>query len=230
MHQSDDAQPSTSAAQAPPDGHALNLRGIVQRFGAVRAVDRVDLEIVPGELVALLGPSGCGKTTLLRIIAGFITPSEGDVRMDSESILDLPPNWRGVGIVFQNYALFPHMTVAENIRYGLDAQKRPESESAPIVERSLALVQMSDFADRIPRQLSGGQQQRIALARCLAVEPKILLLDEPFGALEKGRIGEFDSGVAIVSAHVENRLIDTRRDRRLAGGLEHSFPVKHARS
>ncbi len=165
--------------------HALSLIDIVQRFGPVTAVDHISLEIAPGELVALLGPSGCGKTTLLRVIAGFLSQTSGEVLVDGQSLSHLSPNQRGVGIVFQNYALFPHMTVAENVRYGLEARRRPRAESDEIAARNLALVQMSDFGDRFPRQLSGGQQQRVALARCLAVEPKILLLDEPFGALDK---------------------------------------------
>jgi putative spermidine/putrescine transport system ATP-binding protein len=166
-------------------GHALTLASIVHRFGTFVAVSDVTLDFAPGELVALLGPSGCGKTTLLRIIAGFIGQSEGDVRVDGASISHLPPNRRNIGIVFQNYALFPHMTVAENIAYGLQARGTPSSVIAPVVDEMLGLVQMAAFRERFPRQLSGGQQQRIALARCLAVRPSILLLDEPFGALDK---------------------------------------------
>jgi putative spermidine/putrescine transport system ATP-binding protein len=138
-----------------------------------------------GELVALLGPSGCGKSTLLRIIAGFIRQSEGAVRYDGEPVDHLPPNRRGAGIVFQNYALFPHMTAAQNVAYGLEARGDSRARVRVRVAEMLALVQMSEFAERYPGQLSGGQQQRIALARALAVEPKILLLDEPFGALDK---------------------------------------------
>jgi len=166
-------------------GHTLTLSGINHRFGPVVAARDINMEIAAGELVALLGPSGCGKTTLLRIIAGFLNQSEGDVLVDGVSVSHLPPNRRQVGIVFQNYALFPHMTVAENIAYGLQAQKRPKAEIAPRVEEMLDLVQMGEFAGRFPRQMSGGQQQRIALARCLAVGPRLLLLDEPFGALDK---------------------------------------------
>ncbi len=180
-----DSLTGSSRDKIPSRGHALTLKNISHRFGNFVAVDNANLDIQPGELVALLGPSGCGKTTLLRIIAGFLNPTEGDVLVDNISVTHIPPNKRNVGIVFQNYALFPHMTVAENIAYGLAAQHRPREQITPIVDEMLSLVQMNQFKDRFPRQLSGGQQQRIALARCLAVGPSILLLDEPFGALDK---------------------------------------------
>jgi putative spermidine/putrescine transport system ATP-binding protein len=166
-------------------GHRLRLEDISHRFGDVLAVRDINLDIAGGELVALLGPSGCGKSTLLRIVSGFIRQSGGRVLFDGEPVDHLPPSRRGAGIVFQNYALFPHMTVAENVAYGLEAQKWPRRRIAPRVAEMLALVHMSEFAARKPRQLSGGQQQRIALARCLATDPKVLLLDEPFGALDK---------------------------------------------
>ena len=169
----------------PARGHTLGLDGITHRFGAATAVSQVSLAVEAGELVALLGPSGCGKSTLLRIIAGFIAPSEGRVAIDGEPVGHIPPNRRGVGIVFQNYALFPHMSVAANIAYGLDARGISGEAARSRVAAMLSLVQMAAYADRLPRQLSGGQQQRVALARALAVEPRILLLDEPFGALDK---------------------------------------------
>ena len=163
----------------------LLLNGIVHSYGTARAVDDVTLEVRAGELVALLGPSGCGKTTLLRIVAGFIRQASGQVVIGDRAVDDLPPNLREVGIVFQNYALFPHMTVAENIAYGLVARGVGKAEQRARVAEMLATVRMAGFADRKPRQLSGGQQQRIALARALAVQPRILLLDEPFAALDK---------------------------------------------
>src|SRR5690349_7900040 len=166
-------------------GHRLRLEDISHRFGDVLAVRDINLDIAGGELVALLGPSGCGKSTLLRIVSGFIRQSSGRVLFDGEPVDHLPPSRRGAGIVFQNYALFPHMTVAENVAYGLEAQKWPRRRIIPRVAEMLALVHMSEFAQRKPRQLSGGQQQRTALARCLATDPKVLLLDEPFGALDK---------------------------------------------
>jgi putative spermidine/putrescine transport system ATP-binding protein len=166
-------------------GHRLRLEDISHRFGDVLAVRDINLDIAGGELVALLGPSGCGKSTLLRIVSGFIRQSSGRVLFDGEPVDHLPPSRRGAGIVFQNYALFPHMTVAENVAYGLEAQKWPRRRIGPRVAEMLALVHMSEFAARKPRQLSGGQQQRVALARCLATDPKVLLLDEPFGALDK---------------------------------------------
>src|SRR6476619_4226504 len=166
-------------------GHRLRLEDISHRFGDVLAVRDINLDIAGGELVALLGPSGCGKSTLLRIVSGFIRQSGGRVLFDGEPVDHLPPSRRGAGIVFQNYALFPHMTVAQNVAYGLLAHKWPTEKIATRVNAMLDLVHMNEFAQRKPRQLSGGQQQRIALARCLAIDPKVLLLDEPFGALDK---------------------------------------------
>jgi putative spermidine/putrescine transport system ATP-binding protein len=167
------------------NGHELHLENITQTFGDFTAVRAINLNVGAGELVALLGPSGCGKSTLLRIVSGFIRQTEGRVLFDDEAVDHLSPSQRGVGIVFQNYALFPHMTVAENVAYGLQAHKWPRARIGPRVEEMLTLVHMNEFAQRKPRQLSGGQQQRVALARCLAIDPKVLLLDEPFGALDK---------------------------------------------
>ena len=166
-------------------GHELHLENITQIFGDFTAVRDINLNVGGGELVALLGLSGCGKSTLLRIVSGFIRQTEGRVLFDGQAVDHLSPSQRGVGIVFQNYALFPHMTVAENVAYGLQAHKWPRAKIGPRVDEMLALVHMGEFAQRKPRQLSGGQQQRIALARCLAIDPKVLLLDEPFGALDK---------------------------------------------
>ncbi len=161
------------------------LERITHRYGAALAVEDASLAIEPGELVALLGPSGCGKTTLLRIVAGLLRQTEGHVRIAGGIVDALPPNERGAGIVFQNYALFPHMTVEANVAYGLRARGADAATVRDTVRRMLALVQMEGFVGRYPRELSGGQQQRIALARTLAVRPRVLLLDEPFGALDK---------------------------------------------
>jgi len=166
-------------------GHAVALEDLRHVFGTTTALDGVSLSIPPGELIALLGPSGCGKTTLLRAIAGFIRPTSGDVRVDGTRINDVPANQRNVGIVFQNYALFPHLSVFENVAYGLRCRRTASSTVQKRTAEMLALIQMSDFAQRLPAQLSGGQQQRVALARALAIEPKIVLLDEPFSALDK---------------------------------------------
>jgi putative spermidine/putrescine transport system ATP-binding protein len=176
--------PQASAA-APASPQPLTLDGVVHSYGGGLAVDNVTLEVKGGDLVALLGPSGCGKTTLLRIIAGFIRQSAGSVVIGEKRVDDQPPNLREVGIVFQNYALFPHMTVADNIGYGLAARGESRAVQRERVAEMLATVRMDEFADRKPRQLSGGQQQRVALARALAVRPRILLLDEPFAALDK---------------------------------------------
>jgi putative spermidine/putrescine transport system ATP-binding protein len=166
-------------------GQSLLLDGITQLYGSAVAVADVTLDIKGGELVALLGPSGCGKTTLLKAIAGFVRQTKGHVVIGGEIVDHLPPNRRTVGIVFQNYALFPHMTVAQNVAYGLEVRGVPKDERTARVAEMLGLVKIDTFADRYPRQLSGGQQQRVAIARALAVQPSILLLDEPFSALDK---------------------------------------------
>ena len=170
-----------------PSGAAqtLTLDDIVHRYATSVAVDHVTLEIAAGELVALLGPSGCGKTTLLRIIGGFLEQTAGEVIVGGKRVDQLPPRRREVGIVFQNYALFPHMNVYENLAYGLAARGVAKDKQRLRVGEMLELVQMTQLADRLPKQLSGGQQQRVALARALAVHPRILLLDEPFAALDK---------------------------------------------
>ncbi|MDO9710357.1 ABC transporter ATP-binding protein [Paracraurococcus lichenis] len=172
-------------AEAALRGHTLDVLGLGVRYGAFTALDDVDLSVRAGEVLALLGPSGCGKTTLLRSVAGFVRQNSGQVLIDGTSIDDLPPNRRRVGIVFQNYALFPHMSVAENVAYGLKARGEARARIAPRVTELLEMVQLGPMRDRLPRQLSGGQQQRVALARALAIEPSILLLDEPFAALDR---------------------------------------------
>jgi putrescine transport system ATP-binding protein len=161
----------------------LEIAGVSRHFGATAAVDNVSLSVQRGELFALLGPSGCGKTTLLRLIAGFETPDSGQIVVDGVDITRLPPYRRPVNMMFQSYALFPHMDAAANIAFGLRQERMERRRRAARVEEMLALVQMSDYARRRPHQLSGGQRQRVALARALAKMPKLLLLDEPLAAL-----------------------------------------------
>ncbi len=163
---------------------AITVTDINKRFGDFVALEDIDLEIPGGSLTALLGPSGSGKSTLLRVIAGLETPDSGRVEISGEDATDVPAQKRGVGFVFQHYAAFKHMTVRENVAFGLAIRRRPKGEIRDRVDELLTLVQLDGFAHRYPSQLSGGQRQRMALARALAVEPKVLLLDEPFGALD----------------------------------------------
>lgn len=164
---------------------AVELDGVSKNYGAVRAVDRLTLTVDSGAFVTLLGPSGCGKSTTLHMIAGFVQPTEGRVSMGDRDCTRLAPHRRNVGMVFQNYALFPHMTLAGNVEFGLRMRKVPKPERDQRVKDALALVQLDQLADRYPSQISGGQQQRVALARALVIRPDVLLLDEPFGALDK---------------------------------------------
>ncbi len=164
---------------------AVTFDGVTKSFGAVKALDDVSLEIGRGEFMTLLGPSGCGKTTLLKLAAGFLGPDSGSVAINGKLVNDLPTYKREIGMMFQNYALFPHMGVAENIAYGLKTRHVPRSEIRKRVADVLALVKLTNMDDRKPRQLSGGQQQRVALARALVINPTVLLLDEPFSALDK---------------------------------------------
>jgi sulfate transport system ATP-binding protein len=162
----------------------IEVRNISKRFGDFRALDDVSIDVESGSLTALLGPSGSGKSTLLRIIAGLEWPDEGEIKLAGEDATPLTPQKRGVGFVFQHYAAFKHMTVRDNIAFGLKIRKRPKDEVDRRVDELLDLVQLQGFGSRYPAQLSGGQRQRMALARALAPEPKVLLLDEPFGALD----------------------------------------------
>ena len=162
----------------------VTLKGVSKYFGDFKAVDDISLDVRESELFFLLGPSGCGKTTTLRIIAGFYKPDGGQVRFDDRLMNDVPPYKRNVGMVFQNYALWPHMTAYDNIIYGLKVRDVPMSERVRRSKEALRIVKMSDFATRYPNQLSGGQQQRIALARAIVIEPDILLLDEPLSNLD----------------------------------------------
>ncbi|ROS00093.1 putrescine transport system ATP-binding protein [Sinobacterium caligoides] len=164
---------------------ALEIQQVSKTFDDFTAVDKVDLKIYQGEIFALLGASGCGKSTLLRMMAGFDLPSSGKIILNGEDLADTPPYQRPINMMFQSYALFPHMTVEQNIAFGLKQDKLPKAVIIEKVASALSLVQMSKFAKRKPHQLSGGQRQRVALARSLAKEPKLLLLDEPMGALDK---------------------------------------------
>lgn len=164
---------------------AVQLDGVLKRFGDAIALHKISLTIEEGEFITLLGPSGCGKTTLLNLMAGFAEADGGEIFIDGDLVTAIPPYQREIGIVFQNYALFPHMTVEKNVGYGLRMRGVPKAEIAERVEQALALVKLAGYGHRKPRELSGGQQQRVALARALVIRPKVLLLDEPFSALDK---------------------------------------------
>ncbi|MFI5015489.1 MAG: ABC transporter ATP-binding protein [Hyphomicrobiales bacterium] len=162
----------------------LRIQSLTKSFGGTRAVDDISLTIGNGEFVSLLGPSGCGKTTTLKMIAGFEHAESGSIAFDGRDVSDLPAEKRDIGMVFQNYALFPHMTVEQNLAFGLEMRRLPRDEIKTRTRKVLDMVQLGDFASRYPRQLSGGQQQRVALARALVIEPRILLLDEPLANLD----------------------------------------------
>lgn len=163
---------------------AVEFRGVSVRFGQTTALSSLDLTVARGETLAMLGPSGSGKSTALKALAGFVVPSTGRVLLDGEDVTGLPPQRRGLGVVVQSYALFPHMRVEANVAFGLKARKTPRAETASRVTEALELVGMGQYARRYPRELSGGQQQRVALARALAIRPRVLLLDEPLSALD----------------------------------------------
>ncbi len=183
MSQQATALPPKAEAQHEP-GY-LAVSNVTKRFGAATVLDSLSLSVGRAEFVSLLGPSGCGKTTLLRLIAGLLTPDQGAIEVGGRDLTRVAAHRRNIGVVFQNYALFPHLTVAENIAYGLRAKGVPKAEQAKKVADALGLVRMEAFADRAVTALSGGQQQRIAVARAVVVEPSLLLLDEPFSALDR---------------------------------------------
>jgi putrescine transport system ATP-binding protein len=178
-------RPAGSADRPRSSSPMVRFNGVSKRFGSFTAVDDVSLDIGRGEFFALLGPSGCGKTTLLRMLAGFETPDTGEVLLDGQNMVGVPPYERPVNMMFQSYALFPHLTVARNVAFGLRQDGWPKSAIDARVAEMLALVKLEQFAHRKPHQLSGGQRQRVALARALAKSPKVFLLDEPLAALDK---------------------------------------------
>jgi spermidine/putrescine ABC transporter ATP-binding subunit len=163
----------------------ISIREVTKAFGPVKAVNHVSFDIAQGEFFSLLGPSGCGKTTLLRMLAGFETPTEGEIFIDNQPMSAVAPNHRPTNMVFQSYAIFPHLNVRDNIAYGLARKRLPKAELGAIVDRALEMIKLSGYGNRMANQLSGGQRQRVALARALVCQPKVLLLDEPLGALDK---------------------------------------------
>ena len=177
--------PSVNPWLDPSQKPYIQIENVTKKFGDFTAIDHLNLDIYKNEFFSLLGPSGCGKTTLLRMLAGFEKVAEGRILLDGEDISEIPPHLRPINMMFQSYALFPHMTVEKNIAFGLKQDNLPPHEINQRVEEMLELVELSDFAKRRPNQLSGGQSQRVALARSLAKRPKLLLLDEPLGALDK---------------------------------------------
>ena len=165
--------------------HQVEIKDVSKSFGWINAVADCNISVREGEFFSLLGPSGCGKTTTLRMLAGFVPPSTGQILLQGEDVTRLPPERRNIGIVFQNYAVFPHMTVAGNVGYGLKLRKKPKSEINRRVREALVQVDLNGYEDRTPNELSGGEQQRVALARVIVLEPRLLLLDEPLSALDK---------------------------------------------
>ncbi|WP_116655047.1 ABC transporter ATP-binding protein [Pelagibacterium sediminicola] len=175
----------TRSNAATNTGHAyLELASLTKRYGQITVVDSLTLDVRKGEFLSLLGPSGCGKTTTLQMIGGFVEPTSGNIRLQDRDLVRTPPSKRGLGMVFQSYALFPHMTAAQNVAYGLEVRRVGRAECEERVARALDLVGLAKFGDRYPRRMSGGQQQRVALARALVIEPSILLLDEPLSNLD----------------------------------------------
>ncbi|MBN7121951.1 Fe3+/spermidine/putrescine ABC transporter ATP-binding protein [Erwinia billingiae] len=180
----------------------LSVQGLTHSYGGNNAISDIAFTIEPGEIVALLGPSGCGKSTVLRAIAGLIQPKAGKIELGNQNLAAVSARARGIGMVFQNYALFPHLTVAENIAYPLACQQVPRAERKARVTEMLELVRLGEYANRLPRELSGGQQQRVAVARAIAGRPSLLLLDEPFGALDRAL--RFDLQVELL--HLQKSL------------------------
>ena len=195
------------------------------RYGSTPVLNNVDLEIKDGELFFLLGPSGCGKTTLLRSIAGFIEPSGGDILFGDRSVAAVPPAGRDCGMVFQNYALWPHLTVFQNVAFGLDVRKVPVREKRTRVEQALRLVQMEAYSDRTPNRLSGGQQQRVALARALVVEPAVLLLDEPLSNLDAALRVELRAEIRDIQRRTSRTAVYVTHDRAEALALADRIAV-----
>ena len=206
----------------------ITFEGVTKRFGKLAAVDNVSLTVNEGEFFALLGPSGCGKTTLLRMLAGFETPTEGRILIDGQDISNVPPNKRPVNMVFQSYAVFPHMTVADNVAYGLVVDKVGKAERDRRVEEALELVQLGGLGGRKPDQLSGGQRQRVALARALVKRPRVLLLDEPLTALDAKLKESLRDELADLLRRLHITAIHVTHDQQEALAIADRLAVMHA--
>jgi putrescine transport system ATP-binding protein len=215
------AAPWTDPAARP----LVRFDAVTKRFGETVAVDALSLDIFAGEFFALLGPSGCGKSTLLRLLAGFETPSEGSVLLDGAAIDAVPPHRRPVNMMFQNYALFPHLTVERNVAFGLKQEGRPRAEIASRVNEMLALVKLADLARRKPHELSGGQRQRVALARSLVKRPQVLLLDEPLAALDKQLRGETQFELMELQARLGTTFVIVTHDQEETMTVAHRMAV-----
>lgn len=209
----------------PSQQAAVELEGVSKRFGSTIAVDDLTLRVEPHELLALLGPSGCGKTTTLRMIAGFDEPDRGRVRIDGADVTGVPPYRRQVNTVFQHYALFPHMTVGENVAYGLRQKGVDRAERRRRVGDALETVRMSSYGARLPQQLSGGQQQRVALARALVNRPSVLLLDEPLGALDRKLRQEMQVELKLLQRHLGTTFIFVTHDQEEALSLANRVAI-----
>ena len=203
----------------------LRIAGVRKRYGNVEALKSTSLDVIAGEFLTLLGPSGSGKTTLLSLIAGLIEPDEGRIDLDGRDIVALAPYQRGLGMVFQNYALFPHMSVEENVAFGLQTRRLPVAEVREKVRRALAMVQLEPLAHRLPRELSGGQQQRVALARALAYEPSLVLMDEPLGALDRNLREEMKAEIARLHRELGTTVIYVTHDQEEALTLSDRIAV-----
>ncbi len=212
------------AAESP----IVQIKQVSKNFGAVYAVDDISLDIYPGEFFSLLGASGCGKTTLLRMLAGFETPSSGRIFIDGQDMTEVPPYSRPVNMMFQSYALFPHMTVADNIAYGLKRDGLSKAELNARIQEMMALVKIEAYAKRKPHQLSGGQRQRVALARALAKHPKILLLDEPLGALDKKLREETQFELVNLQERLKTTFIVVTHDQEEAMTMSSRIALMHA--
>ncbi|HEY0294578.1 MAG TPA: ABC transporter ATP-binding protein [Bordetella sp.] len=205
----------------------VSLDRLKKQFGNAVAVSDFSLDIADGELVAFLGPSGCGKTTTLRMIAGFIEPTAGAIRIGDTDVTPLPVHKRDTGMVFQRYALFPHMTVAQNVSFGLEMHKVPMAERAARIRVALDMVRMSALSDRYPRQLSGGQQQRVAIARALAIEPKVFLLDEPLSNLDAKLRGEVREEIRALQQRLGLTTIFVTHDQEEALAIADRMAIMH---
>jgi len=227
MKESDAGMSGGARDGAWPHGSPIELRGIVKHYDRLLAVDNLNLDIAAGEFVSILGPSGSGKTTTLLLIAGFITPNQGTIMLGSEDITRLPPYRRNIGMVYQNYALFPHMTVAKNIAFPLRMRGVGRPEIARLVARALGLVRLDGLQDRMPNQLSGGQQQRVALARALVFEPPLLLMDEPLGALDKKLRDELQIEIKRIQRAIRSTVIYVTHDQEEAMSMSDRIVVMH---